>query len=234
MSIIVYWACNEREWLRAKEPEPIYKNFAKNVKDKNTTIELCPSVKDYMKNIFSIKSLYEYNFEISDDGKNATSGFYDQEFFDRHLIFRSKIDKLFSFSQNFVFFTEEKSLNMSAGILPFMEDNNITKRCVTIPGTLDIGKWFRLTDFAFYLKKDYNDFKIKEDEIFQYIKFDTKEKIIFKQFRVNEKINEYFLDIINAKSSRINKPRILKSYYSMFNHKKNIIKEIKNNLIDRN
>ena len=71
-------------------------------------------------------------------------------------------------------------------------------------------------------------------DIFQYIKFDTKEKIIFKQFRVNEKINEYFLDIINAKSSRINKPRILKSYYSMFNHKKNIIKEIKNNLIDSN
>jgi hypothetical protein len=231
MSIVVYWACNEIEWLRAKEPKPIYKNFAKSINDKNTMIELCPSIKDYMKNIFAINSLYDYNFEISNDENNVKSSLYDQKFFDRHVMIRSQIDRLFSFSQNFIFFTEEKSLKMSAGISPFLEDNNITKRCITIPGIIDIGKWFRVIDFAFYLKKDYDNFEIKEDEIFQYIKFDTKEKIIFKQFRVNEKISNYLLDIINAKSSRINKSRILDSYYSMFNHKKNIIKEIKNNLV---
>lgn len=231
MAITIYWACNEKEWMRAKEPEPIYKNFAKIGKDKKTLIEFCPSIKNYMKNTFALKSLYDYNFEINDEN-NIKSNLYDQNFFDKHVIIRSSIDKLFSFNQEFVFFTEEKSLKMSAGITPFLENNNITKRCINIPGTLDIGKWFRLIDFAFYLKDDFNKFEINEEEIFQYIKFETDKKIIFKQFTVNEKINKYFYDIINAKSFRINKPRTLDGYYSMFNHKKQIIKEIKNNLID--
>jgi hypothetical protein len=231
MSITVYWACSEEEWMRAKEPEPIYKKFAKNVEDKNTTIELCPSIKEYMKNTFSLKSIYEYSFEIIDNENSVSSSLYDQDFFNNHVVVRSKKEKLFSFSQSFIFFTEEKSLKMSAGVLPFLEDNQITNRCITIPGIFDIGKWFRLTDFAFYLKNDYNRFEIKEEDVFQYIKFHTEEKIIFKQFHVNEKIMKYAKEVVKAKNYRINKSRQLQSYYSMFNHKKEIIKEIKNNLI---
>jgi hypothetical protein len=112
-----------------------------------------------------------------------------------------------------------------------MEDNNITKKCICIPGTLDIGKWFRTTDFAFFLKKEYDSFDIKEGEIYQYIKFHTNEKIIFKQFKINTKLREYLRDINNAKNSRILKPRHLNEYYEMFKNKKQIIKEIKSNLI---
>jgi hypothetical protein len=156
---------------------------------------------------------------------------YDQNFFDKHVIVRSEKEKLFSFTQHFIFFTEENSLKMSAGMLPFLEDNQITNRCIPIPGTFDIGKWFRLTEFAFYLKNNYNRFEIKEDDVFQYIKFDTEEKIIFKQFYVNEKIRKHVEEVIRAKNYRINKYRQLQNYYLMFNHKKEIMKEIKNNLI---
>ena len=131
-----------------------------------------------------------------------------------------------------IFFTEEKTLNMSAGIFPFLENNNITKNCIVVPGTLDIGKWFRPSDFAFYLKSNHNNFKIEEDEIYQYIKFHTDEKIIFKQFQINEKLNKYLLDITSAKEFRKVKNRSLENYYSMLKHKKYIIKEIKNNLIE--
>ena len=123
---------------------------------------------------------------------------------------------------------------MSAGIFPFLEDNNITKTCITIPGTLDIGKWFRSTDFAFYLKNNINEFEIEEKEIYQYIKFNTENKIIFKQFFVSEKIKTYLFDIINSKEYRNLKNRSLEEYYLMLRHKKNIIKEIKNNLLDSN
>jgi hypothetical protein len=232
MSIIVYWACNENEWLRSKEPDPVYKNFLKNIKDKNTNIELCPSIKDYMKNTFSIKSIYDYNFEISENNQNVFSSLYDQKFFDKHVIVRSRTDKLFSFSQDMIFFTEEKTLNMSAGIFPFLENNNITRNCITVPGTFDIGKWFRLTDFAFYLKNNINKFEIEENETYQYIKFNTNDKIIFKQFKINEKLNKYLLDITNAKEFRKIKIRSLENYYSMLKHKKYIIKEIKNNLVE--
>ena len=231
MSIIVYWACTEEEWLRAKEPEPIYKKFLKNLEDKSTTIELCPSIKDYMKNTFSLKSLYEYHFKTIDNEDGVFSDLYDQKFFNKHVIVRSAKEKLFSFSQKFIFFTEENSLKMSAAMFPFLEDNEITNRCIPIPGTFDIGRWFRPIEFAFYLKNSYNRFEIKEEDIFQYIKFYTEEKIIFKQFYVNEKIIKYAGDGSKAKDYRINKARQLQNYYSMLKHKKNIIKEIKNNLI---
>jgi hypothetical protein len=54
MTIVVYWGCNQDEWLRAKAPEPIYKDFLKNMKSANTQIQFCPSVKDYMNNTFAL------------------------------------------------------------------------------------------------------------------------------------------------------------------------------------
>ena len=120
---------------------------------------------------------------------------------------------------------------MSANIPPFLEDNEINKRCLCVPGTFDIGKWFRTTEFAFYFKENENEFKIKEGDKFMYIKFHTDKKINFKQFRSSEKIEQYSKDILNAKKYRIPKLRDLNEYYSMMKNKKNILEEIKNNLI---
>jgi hypothetical protein len=234
MSIVIYWCCNDSSWLRAKAPESIYKNFVENTKNQQNNITACPATKNYMKNIFSLSSLFSYDFTINSNQNenNVFTSTYDQSFFNDHVEIRSKEDKLFSFLQRFCFFTEKKSLLMSAGIFPFLENNNITKRCNVIPGTFDIGKWFRQIEFAFYLKEEFNEFKIEENEIFQYIKFHTKEKIIFKQFKVNEEIQNYFYDIDSAKGYRKIKLRSLESYYLMMKHKKHIINEIKNNLLD--
>ena len=113
-----------------------------------------------------------------------------------------------------------------------LENNNITDRCTISPGTFDIGKWFRHLDFVFYLKENYNEFKIKEDDIFQYIKFHTKEKIIFKQFKMSAEVKEFFMDSDGARRFRQVKLRNLEDYYSMMRNKKNIIRSIKNNLLD--
>ena len=120
---------------------------------------------------------------------------------------------------------------MSAGIFPYLENNNITKNCIIIPGTVNIGQWFRATDFVFYLKNNQNKFEIKEEEIYQYVKFNTNEKIIFKQFMINNKIDKYLLDVSSARKFRETKNRQLKDYYLMLKHKKYIIKEIKNSLV---
>jgi hypothetical protein len=231
MTIDVYWASLEQEWLRANEPEPVYKNFAKNKKNIESLISFCPAVKEYNKNIFSLKSIYDYEFEINRNNFSVWSPLYDQKFYDNHIEVRSLDDKLFSFLQKIVFFTEKKSLPMSAGIFPYLEDNEITKRCITIPGKFDIGKWFRTTDFAFYLRDGFDSFKIKEGDVYQYLKFDTNERINFKQFKTNETINKYIADITSAKDSRRQKMRELSEFYSTMKHKKYIIKEIKNNLL---
>ena len=232
MAITIYWSFNDQSWLRAKTPEPIYKKFVQDPKNKKHSLVLCPATKKYMQNIFSLKSIFSYDFKIDQNAGQVTTSFYDQGFFENHVTVRSQEDKLFSFMQRFCFYTEEKSLLISAGISPFLEDNDITKRCIVIPGTFDIGKWFRQLDFAFYLKNDYDEFKIKEDDIYQYIKFHTDEKIIFKQFRVTPKLQELIYDIDWAKDFRLPKLRSLEEYYSMMKHKKMITKEIKNNLVE--
>ena len=231
MAITVYWACNEKEWLRAKEPESIYKNFIKNIKNKKTDIAICPSIKEEMQNIFSLKSLYDYSFKIDEKINAAWSELYDQEFYDKHVQIRSIEDSLCSFQQEFIFFTEEKKLEMSAGMTPYLENNNIIEKCILIPGIFDIGKWFRPLDFAFYLKNNGKDFKIEENEVFQYIRFHSNKKIIFKQFIMNEKLNNFSKSFVRSKSFRKGKMRSMDDYYLMAKHKKNIIKEIKKNLV---
>lgn len=234
MAITVYWGYQGDSWLRAKEPEPIYKVFCKNLSNQKNDLIYCPATKDYMNNIFSLKSLFDYDFNLPENKKinEVYSNKYDQNFFDNHVFVRSREDKLFSFMQRFIFFTEEKSLLMSAGMLPFLEDNNITKRCIVIPGTFDIGRWFRPLDFAFYLKESYDEFKIEEEEIFQYIKFHTTEKIIFKQFRVTEEIKKIILDGDSAKNFRKKKLRDLKEYYLMMKNKNYLVNLIRNSLLE--
>jgi hypothetical protein len=231
MAITVYWSSLEDEWLRAKEPEAVYKDFLKDKKNFESTIAMCPAVKDYTKNTFSLKSIYDYEFEINKDLNDVTSQLYDQVFFNKHVEIRSIENKFFSFSQRLVFFTEEQSLNMSLGILPYFEDNEITKRCTLIPGKLDIGKWFRIIDYAFFLKNNINSFKINEGDVYQYIKLETDQKIEFKQFKSTDLIYKYILDITSSKNHRKPKIRDLSEFYEIMRHKKYIIKEIKNNLL---
>ena len=120
---------------------------------------------------------------------------------------------------------------MSLGIPPFLMDNFISNNTICIPGKFDIGKWFRSIDIAFYLKDGHNNFKIKENEPLNYIKFDTDKKIIFKQFMMDTNVEKYLIPVLKSKSNRKSKPRSLYEYYNMFKNKKKIIKEIKNNLI---
>ena len=115
-------------------------------------------------------------------------------------------------------------------MFPFMEDNNITKRCNIIPGRFDIGRWFRKIDFAFFLKNQYTNFKVDKDEVLYYIKFHTDKKINLKQFVWNETLDRYSRAC--SAISGYSPPLIrLENYYKMFKHKNLILKEIKNNLV---
>lgn len=229
-NITVYWACLEDETLRAKEPQPIYNKILLKESTKNSGLLFCPGFKDYTKNIFGLQSLYDYEFTI--ENNQVFSKTYDQNFYDIHMVVRSIEDKLFSFCQRFIFFTEEDELLMSANMQPFFEENSISERCMLVPGTFDIGKWFRNIDFAFYLKNNFNTFNINEGDIFQYIKFHTNKKIIFKQFYMDDFLEKQYQNVLDSKKNR--EPgvfRNLSSYYSLARNKKNIIKAIKKNII---
>lgn len=232
MSINVYWACVEEEWLRCAEPNKVLKTFYENrnfgKQDKLTGINFCPAFNSSLKNTYTLSSLYKYNFEVDND--SVTTDMYDQKFYDNHVIERSIQEKLFSFTQMIVFFTDVKSLQLTVGQFPFFEDNNITQRCIVLPGTFDIGKWFRPIDFSFYLKNNVNEFRIDEGEIYSYITFHTTDSINLKQFYPSQKIKYFLSDVLLSKQYLTNKFN-LENFYACFKTKSQILKEIKKNLL---
>jgi hypothetical protein len=234
MLINVYWACLEKEWMLAKEPENVLKKFYesdffknKNV-SKDTNMHMCPAFNSSLKNVYAIKSIYDYEFSVNKN--DIFTNQYDQNFLNDHVYPRDFESKMFSFKHAFIFFTESDSLPTSFYQFPVFEDNEITKRCMIIPGNFDIGKWYRAGEFAFYLKKDFDTFKVSQNDVMYYIKFHTDEKINFLQFRNTEKLSSYQNDLfyLNGKiKGKVN----MKKFYSSMKIKNMILKEIKKNLV---
>jgi hypothetical protein len=218
--------------------EPLKKHFYKNYNTK-TGLAQCPAFKDYINNIFILRSEYDYDFFIENNKVIVNEKLINIT--ENSLIMRNWEDKLFSFSQHFIFFTEQESLNIDL-LPPFLEDNNISKKCSVIPGTFNIGKWFRNIDFAFYLRKEYNNFSIKVGEVFYYIKFNTDEKINFIEFKNSELIKSLIKEsntlsknryVKKSLKNKIIKPVDMNFFYNDFknkNIKKKILEEIYKNL----
>jgi hypothetical protein len=219
--------------MRAKEPESVLNIFySKDIADKNNqnlSLNYCPSFNNSLNNVYAIRSLYDYEFKI--ENSSVTTNLYNQEFFDDHVLIRSIEKKFFTFYNQYVFFTEEETLDMYAYQYPFFEENNITERCIIIPGKFDIGKWFRPLEFPFILKNNFNEFKVENDEILYYIKFDTNKKIKFTQFKYTEKIDSLIMDDTQMSSGL--KPRLkpISWWYENFKLKNHVLKEIKNNIL---
>ncbi|NBV27513.1 hypothetical protein EBS02_00610 [bacterium] len=231
MTINVYWASGEKEWLRATEPVNIKKLHFSTDAFKETDVIFCPATRDFLDNYYGIKSIYTYDMHFDDDRVWAEQ--YDHEFFDYHIKIRGKDKKLkcASFMISYIFFTEEESLTMSME-QPFLEDNVINDTCILFPGQFDIAKWFRNIEFAFRLKKKTNHFSIKEGDIYSYIKFHTKEDINFIQFRISDEIKSLMNDVKHAKSHQPIPPyRSLESRYESFSTKELILREIKKNIL---
>jgi len=230
-SVNVYWACVESEWMFAGEPGRVGKDFYNRftLEESNSLANLhyCPSFNSNLKNLFTLKSIYDFNFRIEDN--RIITDKHNQAFFNKHVVVRSFPKKFFSFSTDYIFFTDEPSLETTVYEYPFLEDNNITERCIIPSGRLDIGRWFRHTEFAFLLKKNYNEFKIEKDEVFSYIRFHTSKQINFKQFRYNDTFKNFNNDGFSL--TTLGPLHTLENYYKNFKNKKLILQEIKNNLI---
>jgi hypothetical protein len=232
MTINVYWACIEKEWMLATPPDSVASVFYKKdlIEDGNRSsqINYCPAFNDNLKNVYAIRSLYDYEFTLTNN--TLWSNNYDQEFYNDHVLIRSYEKRFFSFKNSYIFFTDAPSLTTTFYEFPFLEDNNITKRCIPVAGQFDIGKWFRGTEFAFYLKQGYDSFKIERGEIYSYVRFHTAEKINLIEFKYSDKLKQFNQERFET-ISKIPRLKKLENYYKMLRHKRLIIKEITENLI---
>lgn len=228
MAINVYWTCLENEWQRAEKPVPILKTFFENNNFKESGLAYCPALRDSFTNLYGLKSIYEYELIFKE--KDLSSGYLDQSFFDKHVVVRSLSERVLSFIQEFLFLTDEKSLEITGNLMPYMEDNNITKTCIPTPGKFDIAKWHRPVEFGFKQRPECDTFKITEGEIFSYIQFHTNQKINFIQFKPTEKLKELILENMSIRHNK-RFPWTMPMYYQQYKLKKLIMKEAKENIL---
>jgi hypothetical protein len=216
--------------MLAQSPDSVssifYKKYNFDKSEPSSLINYCPAFNDNLKNLFALRSIYNYNFRINENKIETES--YDNYFFNEHVTIRSLKNRFFSFNNRYIFFTDEPSLSVTFYEYPFLEDNNITTRCIIPAGTFDIGRWFRNTEFSFFLRKEFDEFKITSGEIYSYIRIHTKLPVKFIQFRYTQKISEYNKDGFKLTRNPLKK---LENYYNFFKNKKLILKEIQENLL---
>lgn len=230
MTVTVYWACLEDEWMSAAPPESVSKHFYKKNKidtsSSMSNVGLCPGFNLNLKNLFTLKSLYDYEFSIM--GNEVGTNTYDQAFFEAHVGVRSLEKKLFAFRNRYIFFSDSSSLLTTMYEYPYLEDNNITQNCIPITGMFDIGKWFRESEYTFYLKEDRDSFKIQQEEVYAYVRFHTDQDIRFQQFRYSNVFDDYQKDCYSLTKLHL---QTFERYYPLMKTKKLILKEILKRLV---
>ena len=254
MAVTIYYGVNTLYMpagMRAEPPQEITnigrKLFSERVPNEliGTNHEVnyhkCPAVVEELKNVYGIKSYYDYELTFepphhSVQEPRVTSSDYDQEFFKQHVTIRSLQGNLYSFAQDWAFLTEEPSLEVT--IMPaFLEDNSVANNTIMIPGTVDIGKYFRAIDFAFHVKDQGIGKPIQwsRKDIWIYLKFNTNEKINFRRFFWTKKLEQLNFLMMEAKNNKYDEPHSMtrEYYYNIFdkfNMKEKMLKEIKENL----
>jgi hypothetical protein len=224
--INVYWTCTEKNWLMAEEPVNIYQEYVA-AKDKSDGAEHCPAIRDHLKTTYGIKSMYDYEVRSTELGEFYSPDGND-EFFREKILVRSAKDGLISFKQNFLFFTDAPSLIMTGQIFPYLEHNSVTDTCRPIPGQFDIGKWFRPLEFSAYISG--NSFRIKRGEIYQYVRFDTDDKIRMQKFIPTDKIHFFLQSCVGSVDPKNRWKKPLDFFYKNFTVKEQILAEIRQNL----
>lgn len=232
--IKVYWAPvwdDPQYWsLLYKDPELVTKDLAKDkVKDLNPLNFLrCPAHIEYFKNTYMIRTVLPTEINvvngeaiISDGGNLGGKIGHEPTLKDRHLL---------HMFMGWIFFTEEESLLVSS-MPPFFHQTEHSKYASLVPGSFDVGKWFRPVNAEYQLWQDIDKFVMLEDEPMMYVKFHTDQNVILERFHLNSTLDDIRKHVQD--SSFWQPRRTMAQRYEQFKNsrlKSLILKEIKENL----
>ena len=225
MTQVVYYGCLDN--MFGYDIEPVRDRFVNDTPN----IQFCPAFNGYIKNVFAVKSMYQYSIDW--DGVNITSSMYDQVFFNTNLFIRDVNIGFFSYvSPKPVFVSEGDDLNITQEF-PYFHDNDITRNMYIIPGTFNIGKHLpRTLEMSGKFKRP-GSITINEGDVLYYVRFHTKEKIIFKKFIFSEEMKSVIKNNLSIREHTKNRKSLSwwYNFVSRHNLKKYFLNEIKKNLL---
>jgi len=236
--ITVYWTVPQHyDFIGLRQPVP-YPLLPKFVKDKNLAVpgleyNRCPAFRQSLDNVFvgtsSVAVSFGYKFNqihCDQDSQAAVEKFVQ---------IRSLEERAFLLNSKHLFFTEEDSLEVTL-TGAYLEDDNFNNNITVIPGTYDIGKWFRPVECSFYVKQGDRTLAVQEHTPIYYLRFNTQQKIQFKRFVCTPEIQAYANTILNSRNFNNGKIKSMNWFYDIFSIQKNLkkllVKKIKDNIID--
>lgn len=241
--MIVYWSVprySDEIFLGLDQPKSAFADFKSILPETSNdngfaNFTLCPSVTDFSKNLFSLKSPIDIEFCWTGDDIIFENAF-SEHFFQKLVVMRDPKGGSLSLRIIPYFFFTESECEMQYST-PLVGTNSFIENCNVVPGQLNIGKWFRPTDHAFLIRHKNQRVKINKGDTLAHVRFNTKEKIIFKKFYFTKQCEEFFEKVISYRQSQTNNK--LKEYfqvmYAAFDNsrlKTQILKEIKNNIME--
>jgi hypothetical protein len=238
--LVIYWAPNDSsDWdMLYPEPNFLLDNFIldKNIKSKKNTFFACPAVREKLGKTLEfrcpINSKYLYDFSNSDNG------FYPEN--NTELFIGYKITKpaslnnkpLIEFNLSYFLFSEESlQANFTS---PYFSKPQYMTNGITVPGSFDIGQWFRPYNLEIMLWENVGNFEFKEDEPLFYVEFLTDRPIVLKRFVTTAKLMDY-ATACSTSPFKIERNVPLISRYKRFKSARMndlVLNEIKKNLID--
>lgn len=226
--LVVYWAPYENDENLYNKPLNLY-NSLKEDKEKRYKEQgffSCPSFKNLTSNTYIFSSTSDNMYKL--DIPNGRLEFTETSV-EAMSVRPPSIENclLFKLSLSWIFFAEE-SLTME--ITPaYFNDTSHTEFGVIVPGTFDIGRWFRPINAEFQLWSGVDTFSLPKNEPIFYAKFNTDKRIKFKKFHMSQSLKDLQEEHIYSKISM--DPFLqLKDRYDDFD-KSMLSKKIINNIL---
>ena len=130
------------------------------------------------------------------------------------------------------FFTEEDGV-IANQTGPYMHNPTTAKGGHVVSASYDISQWFRPMPLSYTLWEGQDTIQMTEEEPAFYINFQTKHKVVLKQFELTPDIIDFSHEMAYFKKIMPHLP--LSEIYSRFkrnNSNKIILKKIKENIIE--
>jgi hypothetical protein len=233
---IVYWAFitendDIRDWDILSLPmDSLFNRLKQNIShEKENTYLRCPAMTQNMKNTFVLLNPMESHYKIKDNNILPEGKSYLHASIERPPTLKNQL--LFKIPLSLIFFTEEESLPFKQ-TAPYFEHTPHLQYGALVPGTFDIGKWFRNTNIEIQVWKDIEEFHLNFEEPIAYFNFDTPKQVELQRFYYTPRLDR--LNNCFTSSSKWEPLKPLSWRYMRFeksNVKQVIMHEIRNNLI---
>lgn len=241
--LVIYWApFSSHELPEAgnwnmlyEDPVPLFNDLIvhKTKESKNDSLFSCPAVGGRFKSTFVFKNTLktEVDYDCSEN-KDIINSKNNQQVAVRKIRPNAMNNGTsLVYAMRYFFFAEESVQVMFNP--PFFHKPGYMKYGSIIPGTFDIGQWFRAYNCEIQMWESKGKFAIEAGEPLFYLEIPTDRKVVFKRFEFNPKLQSYAFATSESPQHYGSNIPLVDRYKRFMQTRTNeiVLKEIKANLV---